>query len=165
MLNRLGFDNRFGRVAATYDMSPRGNGYLVPILPKTDFSFDGRNVANATQDVPVAVGIDSSSWVSGALIVRLHAKNTWSATASLRVFVDNIMLAPEEPDVVFATSPVVELAFASFVNTDAAPLLKVATLTGMGPMLRVMVRWTQGLTAGAGQQTGAIGIDLVGRPA
>ncbi len=164
MLNRLGFDNRFGRVAATYDMSPRGNGYLVPILPKTDFAFDGRlgTAPVGNQDVPVAVGVDSSSWVSGILAVRLHARNAWLAGNVLSVIVDNIMLAPEEPDVVFAASP--SLATVTFNNGDNAPLLKTATLTGMGPMLRVMVRWHPG-SANAFSATMAIGIDLVGRPA
>lgn len=175
MLTRLGADNIYGRVPATYGgAAPRGNGYLVPVIPKTDFSFDGRNAAGVIQDVPVGTGFDSSSWVSGVLSVRLHAKNTWSATVTLNVYVDNIMLVPEEPDVVFAASynstttgglvgtPV---ATASFTNADAAPALKIVTLTGIGPMLRVRVNWVQGTTAAAAPQTVSLGIDLVGRPA
>lgn len=178
MLTRLGADNIYGRVPATYGgAAPRGNGYLVPVIPKTDFSFDGRTNTIAPfpiQDVPVGTGFDSSSWVSGVLSVRLHAKNTWSSSATLNIYVDNIMLVPEEPDVVFAASysntttgalvgtPV---ATASFTNADTAPALKIITLAGIGPMLRVRVNWVQGTTAAAAQQTVSLGIDLVGRPA
>ncbi len=77
MLNRLGWDNRAGRAVATYGALAGGNGYLVPIIAKTDFSFDGR-AGGTTQDIPLAVGIDSSAWVSGALIVRIHTRNTWT---------------------------------------------------------------------------------------
>jgi len=163
MITRLGFDNRLGRVAATYDLSPRGNGYLVPILAKTDFSFDGRPAQ--TQEFPVAIGVDSSSWVSGALVVRVHSRNTWSGTTPiLRVHVDNIMLTPEEPDVVFAAGTVAVTTDITGSAPAAPGLVVIAFTPPIGPMLRVRLTYTV-----AANQTGpnniAVGIDLVGRPA
>ena len=168
MLSRLGFDNRMGRVPATYgfDVGRGGNGYLVNVIPKTDFSFDGRAPGGTDQDVPIAVGIDSSAWVSGVILVRVHSKNLWSGTASLSVLVQNIMIVPEEPDVVFVSTTNLVSSAISITNltVPAAPALFVSALATMGPQLRVLVRFAQGATAGTAQ-TIAIGVDLVGRPA
>ena len=88
MMTRM-TDARYARVAATYGQPSRDNGYFVPILPKTDFTFDGRvNTPAAAQEFPVAVGIDSSAWVSAVLLVRVHAKAAWSGTSTLTVNVD-----------------------------------------------------------------------------
>lgn len=178
-MSRLGFDNRVGRVPATYGGytgAGRGDGYLVPVIPKTDFAFDGRTptpTSNTVVDIPIATGIDTSSWVSGVLAVRLHAKNTWVSTGTLNVFVDNIVLVPEEPDVVFAASYTKSdgTAFGTpagtvtFGNADAAPLLRLTSLSTLGPMVRVRVNWVNGSATSAGLSTFSIGIDLVGRPA
>ncbi|MBK8937610.1 MAG: hypothetical protein IPM79_08180 [Polyangiaceae bacterium] len=164
MIARAGFDNVMGRVPATFGGWLRGaGGYLVPILAKTDFSYDGR--VNTNQDAPVAVGVDSSAWVSAVLVVRLHAKNSWATSAQVQVLVDNVMIVPEEPDVVFASaSPIATVSFVQ--GSDNAPALKLAVLSApIGPMLRVTVRWVQGTTAATATQTVSLGIDLVGRPA
>ncbi len=162
MLERLSFDNRIGRAAATGQFGARGNGYMVPLLAKTDFSFDAR--AGTIQDIPIATGVDSSAWVSAVLVVRIHARNAWTGTTpTLTVFADNILLIPEEPDVIFAgTSP------ASIAITGASPtaagLLLAQFSTPIGPELRVRLNYTV-----AANQTSAntisLGIDLVGRPA
>lgn len=161
------WEQQVGRTNATFPGIGRGNGYLVPILGKTEVAYDGRGGTSppVLQDVPVAVGVDSSEWVSGALIVKLHAKNTWSTTATLRVLVQNIMLVPEEPDVVYLSSAT-PVAQVDFVNTDVAPALKLTAFSGViGPMFRVLLRWEQGATALTGPQTASVSIDLVGRPA
>jgi hypothetical protein len=171
-MNRFGFDNAFGRVPATMNQSMlagRGNGYVVNVLPKTDYLFDGR--VNTSQLVPFATGIDASSWVSGLLVVRVHARGgTWGASATLRIYVQNIMLTPEDPDVIFAPTPVAPAVIGATLasvtvdtNTVAGALL-TAPLTNMGPMLRVIGEWAQGGTAST-QATASLGIDVVGRPA
>ncbi len=170
MLSRLGFDNRMGRVPATYgfDVGRGGNGYLVPVIPKTDFSFDGRAATppNADQDVPIAVGIDSSAWVSGVILVRVHSRGSWpSNTASLSVVVQNMMLVPEEPDVVFFSTTNLVSTPITITNSTTAPALFVSSLATMGPQLRVLVRFSQGTTGVTAAQNIAIGVDLVGRPA
>lgn len=159
------WEQQVGRTQATYPGIGRGNGYHIPILGKTDVSFDGRNAASVYQDIPIAVGIDSSEFVSAVLIGKLHTKNTWSGTAFLRIIAQNIMISPDEPDVVFVaggTAP----AEVNFVNGDAAPALKLTQFTGViGPMLRILLRWEQGTAVWSAAQTASISVDLVGRPA
>ncbi|MBK8937625.1 MAG: hypothetical protein IPM79_08255 [Polyangiaceae bacterium] len=60
------------------------------------------------------------------------------------MLVDNVMIVPEEPDVVFASaSPIATVSFVQ--GSDNAPALKLAVLSApIGPMLRVTVRWVQG---------------------
>jgi hypothetical protein len=162
MMSRLGFDNRMGRVPATYgfDVGRGGNGYWVNVIPKTDFSFDGRSTS--IQLVPLAVGIDSSAWVSGALLVRVHAKSSWTGTIVASVVVENIMLVPEEPDVVFAATTA--LASADLVAAGVGSLTVAPFTAGnVGAMLRVRISYQT--TVAASLNTIAIGVDLVGRPA
>lgn len=165
MTSRLGFDNLRGRVPATYGGRGAGNGYVIPIIPKTDFSFDGR--VSVDQDIPVAVGVDTSAFVTGVLAVRLHSRGAaWTGTAKLSVMVQNIMLTPEEPDVVFlAPADLVPALSNTITSSTAIGTLFISSLLAMGPMVRVVVRFNQGATAAGGPQTIAIGVDLVGRPA
>ncbi len=170
MITRMNvWEQQVGRAAATFPGIGRSNGYLHSILSKTNVSFDGRNpgVGITTQDIPVAQGIDSSSWVSGLVAVRLHERNTWANGASLKIVVQNIMLVPEEPDVVYVATAA-DVATVSFTNvgTDNPPILRLTQFAApIGPMLRVLIRWEQGTTVQAGAQTAAISVDLVGRPA
>jgi len=168
MITRMNvWEHQVGRAAATFGSVGRSNGYLVPIMSKTDLSFDGRAIAspNGLQDIPIAVGIDSSSWVSAVLLVKLHQKGTWATNGILRVLAQNIMLVPEEPDVVYL-STAAAAAEVTFVFGDAAPALKLTPFTGViGPMLRVLLRWEQGTVAAGAAQTASISVDLVGRPA
>jgi hypothetical protein len=134
---------------------------LLSLLSKTEVTFDGR--ASTNQIIPVAVGIDSSSWVSAVVLAKLHAKAGWQTGAQLNARVQNCMLVPEEPDVVYLASGTI--GSVGFLDTEAAPLLKLAQLaTPIGPMLRVYLEWTQAAVAAAGQ-TASISIDIVGRPA
>jgi hypothetical protein len=134
---------------------------LVPIIAKTDFSFDGRTSTN--QDAVLATGIDSRGWKSGVVVVRLHAKNSWSGSAILSVNVDNVSLDPVDPSVVFVGSRV---ASPSISSGATAPLLTVASLNlaTIGEQLQVSLRWSQGATPAGAAQTLSISIDLLGRP-
>lgn len=164
--SRMGiWEQQVGRRTATFSSAGRANGYLIPVLGKTEVSFDGRNAASVYQDIPIAVGIDSSEFVSAVLLAKLHTKNTWSGTAFLRILAQNIMLVPEEPDVVYVSSGTAA-AEVNFVLGDSAPALKLTQFSGViGPMLRILLRWEQGTTTLSAAQTASISIDLVGRPA
>lgn len=165
-MSRLGWENRVGRTVATfggYEAAGRGNGYVVPVIPKSDFSFDS-HAAGASQDIPLAVGIDSSAWVSGVLLVRVHAKATWSGTTNLAVLVENIQIVPEEPDVIFAVSGA-PVATVNIVSGTLAQSLNVAAFGApIGNMLRVRISYTC-TVAQASANTVSLGVDLVGRPA
>jgi hypothetical protein len=161
-MDRLGWESRVGRVAATGQFVGRGNGYVVPVIAKTDFSLDAR-AGGGVQDIPLATGIDSSSWVSAVLAVRVHAHNTWTGTVSLNVFVDNIALVAEEPDVVFVGSQPAVINYTQSIA--AAPFLSLASLTTpIGSLLRVRLSYSAS-AAQSGANTISLGIDLIGRPA
>jgi hypothetical protein len=136
-------------------------GELVSVIARTDFAFDGRISTN--QDVVLATGIDSRRWKSGAVITRMHTKGTWSVSAILNIFVDNVSLNPVDPSVVFVGSRV---AAPQILAASNAPLLNVSglTLAAIGPQLQVSIRWSQGATAAAAAQPFSLSIDLVGRP-
>ena len=165
MLSRLGWENGGGRASATMGgFRGGGSGYLVPIIGKTDFSFDAR-ASGSTQDIPLAVGVDSSAWVSGVLCVRIHARGTWTGTSVLTVLVENIMLVPEEPDVIFAGSQVATSGTINGSTPTTVPGLIVAAFsTPIGPMLRVKLTYSCTVAQSAAN-TISLGIDLVGRPA
>lgn len=163
-INRLSWDNRVGRGIATYGgLDGRAsNGYVVPILSRTDFSLDTRNTSSAIGNVvPLAVGVDSSTWVSGALLVRIHARSTWTGMTAT-IAVENIMLVPEEPDVVFASSTPVATTTDLGAVSIVPSLLVVAFTPPIGPLLRVRLT-TIGTTTAT--NTISLGVDLVGRPA
>jgi hypothetical protein len=140
---------------------PRVRSELEQVIAKTDFSFDGRTSQN--QDVVLATGIDSRRWKSGVMVTRLHTKGTWSGTAILNIFVDNVSLHPVDPSVVFVGSRV---AAPQILATASAPLLVVTglTLAAIGPQLQVSLRWAQGATAAGAGQPFSLSIDLIGRP-
>ena len=83
-----------------------GMGRVIPIIPETDFQFDGRNVGGVEQLVVLAERVDAVHFTSAALVVRYHTKGvdgTWSSstsTAQVRAF--NMSFAEEEPHTLFA---------------------------------------------------------------
>ena len=143
------------------------------IIDKTDFSFDGRAGAGGggVQSVPLAIGIDSSLWASGALIVRMHTHGSWPAggggsTGSATVVVENIALVPEDPSVVFQAATPIATSTAIVTGT-VAPFLDVQQLTGapIGPLLQVRLNFAQGTNNAGGAHTFSISVEFVGRPA
>ncbi len=141
--------------------SPRqAGGDLQRIIAKTDFSFDGRTSTN--QDVVLATGIDSRLWKSGVVVTRLHTKGSWSVSAILNIFVDNVSLDPTDPSIVFVGSRV---AAPQILATASAPFFNVSglTLATIGPQLQVSIRWSQGATPAGAAQTFSLSLDLLGR--
>ncbi len=165
MLNRLGWEQHRGRVLATYGSSvgAHDDEWCVPVIAKTDFSFDGR-ASGSIQSVVLAAGISTINWVSGVLVARLHAKGTFSATALADILVENISIVPEEPQTIFADT-VSPLATVSYAAGTTAPNLGVVPFVGaIGPMVRVRLVFDQKATAAAAAQTFSISVDLIGRP-
>lgn len=170
MFSRVGrpsWENAEGRIAATYGGVRAGNMFVVPVIAKTDFSFDGRS-GSGNMDTVLAQGIDASAWVSGILAVRVFAKNTWgSASARLDIIVQNVQIEPDQPDIVFVSPSSTLVADQPFADSGVTvPSLNVLQLVGpIGPQLRVVARWNQGANAGTGAQTMTLAVDLFGRPA
>ena len=166
-MDRYAYQREMGRGNATIGRASAGGLVgLIPIIDKTDFSFDGRT-SGSTQSVPLAIGVDSSLWVSGVLVVRLHTKGTWPAgsSGSATVTVESIGLVPEDPSVVFVASPAV-VTSSAIVLATTAPFLDVTALTApIGSLLQVRLLWSQGAGAGTGVHAFSISVALVGRPA
>lgn len=161
-MDRYGWEQRQGRTMATFAALPRGDGYTIPIVSKSEYTFIGR--ASSVQEVVLAAGVPSSHCVSGVLQTRVHSKSGLTATANANVVVHNVSLVPEEPDVLYL-GPQVGIS-TSITSSSASPTLDVVALSApIGAMLRVILRWTQGATDTASNQTVAISVDLVLRPA
>lgn len=162
-MGRMGWMNQNARLDATYGRLGRNDGYLVSVIPRTDYTFDPR-VSGANSVIPLVVGVDSSSWVSGMLLVRLHARSAWATGVQAKVIVQNIMLTPDEPDVIFAPATLAtSVAQVQIDNSTNAPLLLTAAMTNMSAMLRVVIELVPGSSTGV--NTFSVGVDLVGRPA
>jgi hypothetical protein len=124
--------------------SPLGT---LEIIPRTDFSF---NVAASTvTDVPLAIRVDTTSVVSGVLLVRLHAKSFTGATAQAFVRVQNVSYSDDEPNVLFIDTGAANVAQATIANGDTAPKLYTIAFTApIGNMVRVLLEHSQGTAAG-----------------
>jgi hypothetical protein len=135
---------------------------LINVIPKTLFSFDGR--LGSTQEITIRNVVSMVDFVSGVLLVRLHAKVGWTGTASAAVVLQPIQIVPEEPQTFFIpTSP--DYATATLVNGDVAPVLYTTTFSNPPSHVKVLLRWLQGGTAASGGQNFAIGVDIDGRVA
>ena len=129
-------------------------------VPKFTGNFDGR--ANSTQVIPLTPPFPTDGWVSAVLSWRLHQITYGSATCALAVVVQNAIQTPDDPSTIYAA----DLLSVPTVNpTDTAPKLYTNALpTPIGPMLRIVLSYTQGATATA-STTFSISVDLVGRTA
>lgn len=141
-----------------------GNPYggCVRIIPKNVYSFNPQ--VSTAETIVLAKYVDATMWISGAIIVRVHAKNFPAGGPKIDVFVHNTSFGEEDPSVEF-----VEVGGSRGVVTinngsAAAPCLMVsAPLTApLAPQLRVTLVATQGPSAGAFGAT--ISVDLIGRP-
>jgi len=95
-----------------------------------DFAFDGR--LDTSQVIPLAVGIDTSEFVSCVAVCILHSKNTWTR-ASLNVRMGAVALDAVAPDVVFL-GPELDLAGLSDVGATI-----ITNVTSLPPMIRVTI--------------------------
>ncbi|MFO0759847.1 MAG: hypothetical protein U0359_25400 [Byssovorax sp.] len=138
-------------------------GKQVSVLGITDY-----NCNFATGSTPYILVVSRPiyvvDWVSGVLAVRLHRSGTWdSGTATVDVVVQNIMPAPDEPQTVFVPSSG-EVASITIPNAPTAPALyQDAFEAPIAAYVRVILKWTQGASAGACPF--AISVDLIGRDA
>lgn len=134
------------------------------LVHETTFGWAGR--AHSVQLVTLVRRIDSASFATGCLSVRVHSKTSWSSTAVLRVILQNVAPTPDDPSKPFPGSNV---ATVNVPSAATAPLLFTAELDDapLGPWLRLFLRWEQGATdAGAGvRQDVSLSVDLLGRPA
>lgn len=132
---------------------------VVHVVPEIDISIDGR--AGSTQTIPLRTRIPTSEWKSGVLQVLLHAKNTWSTTATASILVQNAVYTPDDPSTAFSGSTIARV---DLTNNSAASTAYTEALDDapIGMMVNVILSWEQGATATAAQ-TASVSVTLVGR--
>ena len=136
-----------------------GAGGLVRIIPKLEFALHPHD--SQTEDIVLAKYVDTTLWVSGVLIVRVHAV-TLVDEQSFVVKVQSTSFAEEEPSGDFVNATAVATA-AMDSATTASSLLRDAFSGPIGSQVRVILTATQKASAAA--MSCEIGIDLVGRQA
>lgn len=141
---------------------------VVPIVKKQLFSFDGR-ASGADTTVVLGQSIPVTKWTSGALIVILHSKNTWSAaagltTAQLLVQPFAAFTDPDEPQTVFAdTSRVIAPSTTILASTTAPQTYINSLIAPYGPEVLVRLRFRQLATPAVAAQTATLSVYLLGR--
>ena len=148
---------------------PQGNGIiagsrgggLVRVLPRTAFTFPLAGDTNQT--IVLAKYIDSMMWVSGALLVRIHAVTAGSTTMYVRV--QSVSYDEEDPSIVFAgtSGAGAYVASAQIDGGAAGTLVPEPFVAPIAAQVRVILY--VGMEAGAVAGSCTIGVDLVARTA
>jgi hypothetical protein len=137
------------------------NACCYTIIPRTDFTFNVN--ASTTQEIIIAKYVNTLGFVSGGLLVRVHAR-TWFSGPTLSVAAQPASYSADEPNVQFATATGETLLSNVVSNLSAVPGLFIGALaTPIPPQLRVLLRLAQG--GADGTASCAISIELYGRSA
>lgn len=133
---------------------------VVHVIERTRYVFRGEPLLS--QEIPLAVGIDSRDWVSAVLTVTVDESKSMAKDSFVDVVVENTFLSEDEPSVVFTEGGY--LATVRIYEEDPVPQLYTETITQpIGPMLRVMLR--PHMDATAGEQDLTLTVTLTGRKA
>jgi hypothetical protein len=134
---------------------------VVPVVPKTSISWQGR--ASTSQYVDLAVGVDVSRFRAVQIILRLHAKNTWTSTASAKVQLEGIGLDRLAPGRVFTTSAQL-ITGPSVSNATTPPWLGMFQQGILNySFARVRLVLAQGTSGATSDQTFTFSVDLLGK--
>lgn len=153
------------RVARSGYVEPDGlpPHVIVPVVRKQLFSFDGR-ASGADTNVDLGQAIPVTKWSSGALIVVLQCKNTWSAAAGLtnaQLLVQpfSAYTDPDQPETVFADFSRVVAASTTIVASTTAPQTYInELLSPWGPEVLVRLRFRQLAKPAIAEQTATLSV-------
>lgn len=132
-------------------------GEVVWVARHLDVAFDGR--LDTLQSVPLASAIDTSEFVSAALVFVLHAQNTWPASCSLSLQGFGVELDPCEPDATFVGALIAALS----AGKGEAPGMWVADFSLVPSKTMIKLEWSQRLEEATEAQTATISAALVVR--
>jgi hypothetical protein len=124
------------------------------VARRLDFAFDGRLAT--TQIVPLAVGIDTSEFVSCVATSILHTKNAWALKAGFEVSMQAVELDPIEPDVAIL-GPSIPLATFGEVG------VQVTDVSVLPPRIRVVLTFITNETEATAEQTASLSVSLTFR--
>jgi hypothetical protein len=134
----------------------------IPIVPKTEFSFDGRT--SSLQTVVLKERIPTDGAVSGVLEVRFHSHSGLTDSAQAWVRVVNETVSRDDPGTFFLSASAGPVAAVTLNNQLTPPTLLLAAFNvPICSMVQVRLEWDQGITAASGVQKIVIGVDLICR--
>ncbi|MFO0616878.1 MAG: hypothetical protein U0414_30060 [Polyangiaceae bacterium] len=129
---------------------------VVRVISRMKYSLQG--AAGVTQSIPLAVGIDTSRWRSGSLVVRLYSQTSWPAGSIVSVATDNVLVDEDSPNLTFVGEP----RTSQTISAATPPALYVKALAQpIGPQLRVVL--DSHLAVAVGLQEFELAVDLIGR--
>jgi hypothetical protein len=124
---------------------------LIPLIKRATYSFDGRT--SSTQTLVLADGVDATRMRVGGLVMLVHNRTGWGATADLLILVNNVSFSPDEPDMAYVDgSRNVGNSALIRQTLPVVPFYEVVGLTPpLGPQLRISLRFRQGLIQATSQ--------------
>ena len=136
---------------------------LIPLIKRATYSFDGR--ASSTQTLVLADGVDATRMRVGGLVMLVHQRANFSATADLLILVNNVSFSPDDPDLAYVDSARTVGTSALIQSTSpTVPFCEVVNLVQpIGPQLRVSLRFRQGAAAVTSAQTISLSLYLTSR--
>jgi len=133
----------------------------VVIARRIDVVFDLE--VSTSLRAPLAVGVDTSSWTSGVLVVCLHTKNAWADPVKtvLGVHVYRIELDAEDPKQVFLGGLIAAIGVLDTSQVGASFFSTFSTPIGASVMVELVLG--QSGAPSTGPNTASISIELLGR--
>jgi hypothetical protein len=131
----------------------------VEVVRMQSFSFDTRSAQS--QDWPIAVGIDATTWSAAVLVVLVHQINAWASDTQLDVIVDSIALDPDDPKHVIGGPTIASVALTPSTLAGTSQVASFAP--PWGNQLRVALRPFQRSIEATSEQRCTLTIVLVGR--
>jgi hypothetical protein len=147
-----------GEEAEPLDFDP--TELLIPLVRRETFQFDLR--ASQTLTVIVADEVECAFARQGALLFLVHSRANWSVTASVRMEVENVSPAPDDPGVSFVQRAKVASSSLVTIGTPVPTFERVILPFGVfGPQLRVNLLLLQGATVATVAQSVVVSAFLV----
>ncbi|HZO17167.1 MAG TPA: hypothetical protein VFB62_28010 [Polyangiaceae bacterium] len=140
---------------------------LLPIIDKTEYSFDGR--INTTQTIVLKERISTSEVVSAVLELRVHALSGLATLAQATVKAYPQSVSAEDPGQFFITgtaptgSPLISIASCGPIQSTTVPPIQFAAQFSATPItsaVRIVLEWAQGTNAASGPQKITISVGL-----
>jgi hypothetical protein len=131
----------------------------VDVVRMQSFSLDTRS--DQTQDWPIAVGIDATSWASAVLVVIVHRIGAWESDTRLQIVVDPIDLDPDDPKQIFLGPTVGSVVLSASSKPETCHAANLAA--PWGKYLRVALRPEQRTIEATAEQTCTLTVLLIGR--
>ncbi len=124
---------------------------LIPLIKRATYSFDGS--ASSTQTLVLADGVDATRMRVGGLVMLVHSRANFSATADVRILVNNVSFSPDDPDLAYVDST--RTVGTSSLIQSTSPTVPFCEVVGlvqpMGPQLQVSLRFRQGAAVTSSQ--------------